>query len=188
MIMIDKNNLALIRQSFASTTLSHKVHEMAVDRKKRKSLTFKIFNVVIISSVLILLVLQASADEIGLLSYIAAGLTVVEIILLIVGLTFNIESEIVAHKNTALKYMSLRERYKLLIGDVISERISIAKTMSLRDEYLREYQNISDLAVQTDNDDYSKAMKKLKLEEDNKNVWSDKQVDSLLPKELRLRK
>jgi hypothetical protein len=27
-------------------------------------------------------------------------------------------------------------------------------------------------------------MERLKLKDDNKNVWSDKQIDSLLPKEL----
>ena len=57
-----------------------------------------------------------------------------------------------------------------------------------RDELLREYQMIADLSLQTSIKDYQKAMKSLKLTEDDENVWSDKQVDSLLPKELRLTK
>lgn len=185
--MIDKNNLALVRQSFASTALSHKVHEMAVVRKERKSKLFKILNIFLVSCVLVLLVLQANTNKSHVYSIAAAGLTALEMVLLITSLAFNVEGEIVAHKNSALKYMSLRERYKVLIGDIISERISAKAATSVRNEYLREYQNISDLAVQTDENDYSKAMSKLKIVEDDKNVWSDKQIDNLLPKELRVK-
>jgi hypothetical protein len=54
-----------------------------------------------------------------------------------------------------------------------------------RDDLLREYQMISELALQTSEDDYHKAMKRLKLVEDGQNAWSDEQINSLLPKELR---
>jgi hypothetical protein len=99
-------------------------------------------------------------------------------------LTFGIEQEVVAHKNSALKYMALRDRYKSFIADIIRGALTKDALARKRDDLLREYQMISDLALQTSEDDYHMAMGRLKLVEDDQNVWSDEQINSLLPLEL----
>jgi hypothetical protein len=182
---IDKTNLALVRQSFANTAFSHKVHEMAAERKGRIALYFKVQNIVLISAALALFILQTMNPTSPIFSYLGAGLTAGEIIAVIVQLSFGMEAAVVAHKNTALKYMSLRDRYKLLLADLLNDNGSSVVRVQKRDELLREYQTVSDLALQSSQKDYHKAFKRLKLKEDKQNVWSDKQIDSLLPKNLR---
>lgn len=182
---IDKKNLAIVRQGFANAAFTHKTHEMAAERKERRSIIFKALNITLITLVLGLLVTQTIIPTNLIFSYIGAGLTGAEIALLIIHLSFNIEPEIVSHKNTALKYMSLRDRYKLLIADILGDAVSANEIVRRRDDLLREYQTISDLALQTNQKDYDNAMSRLKIKEDQQNIWSDKQVDGLLPKELR---
>lgn len=181
-----KENLAAVRHAYANVVFAHKVQEMAVERKEKRIATFKILNVVVIAAVLTIFVSQAFVHSNPILAYIGAGLTVAEIVILISHLTFGVEQEVVAHKNSALKYMSLRDRYKSFIADLMRGALNEDDVVRGRDDLLREYQMISDLSLQTNEHDYSKAMVKLKLIEDDQNVWSDKQIDSLLPKDLRL--
>lgn len=183
-----KENFAVVRQCFANAGFSHKVQEMAAVRKGHQITIFKILNIVLIATVLLLFVIQSVTKTHPMLAYIGAGLTAAEIVLLISHLTFGIEQEVVAHKNSALKYMSLRDRYKSFLADMMQGVLDKNEVVRIRDDLLREYQMVSDLSIQTNDEDYRTAMKKLKLIEDNQNVWSDKQIDSLLPKELRLSK
>ncbi len=184
---VDKRNLAIVRQSFTNAAFTHKTHEMAAERKEHRSIIFKVLNITLITLVLGLLVTQTIIPTNLIFSYIGAGLTGAEIALLIIHLSFNIEPEVVSHKNTALKYMSLRDMYKLLIADILSDAVGTDEIVKRRDNLLREYQTISDLALQTNQKDYNNAMSRLKIKEDRQNIWSDKQIDGLLPKELRSR-
>lgn len=183
-----KENLAVVRQAFASAAFSHKVQQVAAERKKWRITNFKVLNIVLIAAVLFLFVFQSITDTHPVLAYLGAGLTAAEIVLLISHLTFGVEQEVVAHKNSALKYMSLRDRYKTFIADLMPGTLDKNDVARLRDDFLREYQMICELSIQTNDDDYHMAMKKLKLVEDKQNVWSDKQIDSLLPKDLRITK
>lgn len=183
---VDKENLAVVRQAFANAAFSHKVQEMAVERKEGRITKFKALNIGLIGAVLAIFVIQSFVPGNQVLAYIGAGLTAAEIIILLSHLTFGVEQEVVAHKNSALKYMALRDRYKSFIADMMRGALDSMEIARMRDDLLREYQMISDLSIQTNEHDYSRAMTKLKLVEDDQNVWSDKQIDSLLPKELRL--
>lgn len=185
---IDKENLAAVRQCFANAALSHKVQEVAAECKGRRITWFKVLTIVATGAVLGVFAAQLANPDNHALAPIGAGVTIADIILLITHLTFGIEQEVVAHKNSALKYMSLRDRYKSLIADIIRGALSGEELAKKRDDLLHEYQMISDLALQTSEDDYHKAMEKLKLVEDGQNVWSDEQINSLLPKELRVTK
>ena len=185
---IDKENLAMARQAFTNAAFSHKVQEVAAERKEKRIVAFKILNICVIAAVLFLFLLQTIIDSSPVLAYIGAGLTVSEIVLLISQLTFGIEREVMAHKNSALKYMSLRDRYKSFLADMIRGVLGENELTGMRDNLLSEYQMISDLSIQTSDVDYNNAMKKLKLVANDQNVWSDKQIDSLLPKELRIAK
>lgn len=184
---INKSNLALVRQCFMSAAFSHKVQECAAERKEKSASFFKNVNIVIVTSVLALLILQTTSWNRVAFSYIGASLSGIEIVLLIVQLSFNFEREATAHKNSALKYMSIRERYKSLIADIVGSKIDNAEATRRRDELHTEYQLVSDSALQTTDEDYDMAMVKLKITADSKNVWSDRQIDGLLPKALRVK-
>jgi len=182
---VDRENLAAVRQCFANAALSHKVQEVAAERQEKRITWFKSLNIVVVGAVLGLFVAQGIFPDQHILAYIGAGLTVAEIVLMISHLTFGIEQEAVAHKNSALKYMSLRDRYKSFMVDIVQGALTGGELARMRDDLLREYQMVSDLALQTSEDDYHEAMRRMKLVEDGQNVWSEKQINSLLPKELR---
>lgn len=186
---MDTKNLSIIRQSFASTVFTHKVQEISAENQESKVFIVKIMNVLLVSAVLILLVVQLSHPENLIFTYIGTGMTVAEIIFLIIQLSFNFEQRVVAHKNSALKYMGLRDAYRSLITDVMNESISDIEIVTRRDLLQREYQIISDLAPQTDSKEYTEAQRRLNKRgavSGEEFTWSDEEIDWFLPESLRI--
>jgi len=182
---MDKENLAAIRQSFANAALGHKIQEVAASRKNKGANFFKRSEIGVVGLVLILLVIQSQMTDNPIFSYVAAGLTVGEILLLVMRQTYHFDEDVMSHKNAASAYMMLRDKYKSLIADIIRGAISDEEITKQRDMLLNEYQLISRLSLPTEDSDYPKAMERLKLIEDDQNIWSDDQIDHLLPVELR---
>lgn len=188
---MDIKNLSIIRQSFASSVFTHKVQEVASENQEKNVFIIKIVNIVLVSIVLVLLLVQASNPENLIFSYIGAGITVAEIIFLIIQLSFNFEQRVIMHKNSALKYMGLRDAYRSLITDVMNESISVNEMVARRDLLQREYQIISDLAPQTDSKEYTEAQKRLNKRgsvSGEEFTWSDDEIDWFLPETLRIKK
>lgn len=146
---MDIKNLSIIRQAFANTVFTHKVQEVAAQSQEHKAFVVKIVNIVLVSIILVLLFFQATYPTAIFLSYIAAGVTIAEVIFLIIQLYFSFEQRMVLHKNSALKYMGLRDKYRSLVADIMDENIDNASLLSKRDLLQQEYQIISDLAPQT---------------------------------------
>lgn len=187
---MDTKNLSIIRQSFASTVFTHKVQEVAAENQEKNVLIIKIINIVLVSIVLILLLVQASNPQNLIFSYIGAGITVAEIIFLIIQLSFNFEQRVIMHKNSALKYMGLRDAYRTLITDVMNESVPANEIIARRDLLQREYQIISDLAPQTGSKEYTEAQKRLNKRgavSGEEFTWSDEEIDWFLPEGLRLK-
>lgn len=187
---MDIKNLSIIRQSFASIVFTHKVQEIAAENQESKVFIVKIMNVLLVSTVLILLVVQVSHPENLIFTHIGAGITVAEIIFLIIQLSFNFEQRVVAHKNSALKYMGLRDAYRLLITDVMNESIPGTEIVTRRDLLQREYQIISDLAPQTCSKEYTEAQRRLNKRgavSGEEFTWSDEEIDWFLPESLRIK-
>lgn len=187
---MDTNNLSIIRQSFASTVFTHKVQEVAVENQENNVLIIKIINIAFVSIVLILLLIQVAKPENLIFSYIGAGVTIAEIIFLIIQLSFNFEQRVIMHKNSALKYMGLRDAYRLLITDVMNESIPDNEIVTRRNLLQREYQIISDLAPQTGSREYTEAQKRLNKRgavSGEEFTWSDDEIDWFLPEDLRLK-
>jgi hypothetical protein len=187
---MNKENLSIIRQSFASAVFTHKVQEVAAENREKNVFVIKAVNIILVSIVLILLIIQTAKPEVLLLSYIGAGITVAEVIFLIIQLTFSFEQRVVMHKNSALKYMGLRDVYRSLIADVMSGSVSSDQIISRRDLLQREYQIISDLAPQTGSKEYKEAQKRLNKRgevQGEEFTWSDDEIDWFLPENLRLK-
>src|SRR5437588_3469766 len=92
------------------------------------------------------------------------------------------------HKSSALKYMALRDKYLLLITDIMSEKITHQEIVLQRNALQQEYQSICDLAPQTGSKEYSEAQKRLNggAVEGEEFTWSDTEIDRFLTSELRL--
>jgi len=185
--MYDKN-LAILRQSFANSVFTHKIHEVACERNEKNILCIKISNIALISFILITLVLQLIYNNI-IFSYIGISLTIIEIIFLIIQLTFNFEQNAISHKNSALKYMSLRDCYKNLIVDVMEKSIKENKIIQKRNLLQKEYQIISELSPQTNSNDYKITQQRLNkkgIVEGEDFSWSDDEINHFLPEKLRI--
>lgn len=187
---MDTKNLSIIRQCFASAVFTHKVQEVAAERQAKKVFLIKITNIIFVIVVLTMLLLQSYNQQNQLFTYIGAGITVAEIIFLIIQLTFGFEQQVVMHKNSALKYMNLRDNFKLLIVDIMNNDITSESLKVKRDLLQREHQTISDLAPQTGRVDYSQAQLRLNkrgVVSGEDFTWSDEEIDWFLPENLRLK-
>ena len=188
-IEVDIKNLSIVRQTFANTVFTHTVQEVAARHQEKLAFIVKISNIILVSIVLVLLFFQASYPNQILFSYIGAGMTIAEIIFLIIQLSFSFEQRMIMHKNSALKYMGLRDCYRSLITDIMNESVNSEMILARRDLLQREYQVISDLAPQTGQNEYKETQKKLNkrgIVKGEEFTWSDEEIDRFLPEKLRL--
>lgn len=186
---MDEKNLAIVRQSFAQTVFTHQVQETASAEKRKKVFYVKLMNVVFVAVVLVLLILQIRDSQNLLYSYLGAGITIAEVVFLIVQLTFDFENQSLLHKNAALKYMGLRDRYRLLITDIMNEKAPKSELISRRDSLQAEYQSISDLSPATSSKEFDAAqlaLNKKGIVKGEQFTWSDSEIDHFLPETLRL--
>lgn len=188
---MDIKNLSIARQTFANAVFTHKVQEVAAENKCNKVHKIKMTNIIFVGIVLLSLVLQTSFPNKIIFSYIGAGLAIGEVLFLIVQLSFGFEQQMVLHKNSALKYMQLRDKYRLLIADIMNDSLSDIEVRSKRDLLQSEYQVISDLSPQTGKDEYDEAQIRLNRggnAESEQFTWSDEEIDRFLPEELKIKK
>jgi len=186
---MDIKNLSIIRQSFANTVFTHKTQEVAAENQEKNVLKVKITNIILVGIALLLLFLQASNLKNILFSYAATGVIIAEVIFLIIQLSFSFEQRATIHKNSALKYMGLRDSYRSLIADIMNESITTETLIAKRDLLQRNYQIISDLAPQTCSKEYKEAQRRLNkrgVVEGEEFTWSDDEIDRFLPENLRL--
>lgn len=183
---MDKKNLWIIKQQFAQCVFNHKIYEVATERFEKYSLYINIWNIILVSLVLIFLVIQNITNE-QLYFNIASWLTVAEIIYLIIQLQFNFWEKIINYKTTALKYLWLRDEYKNFISDIINKNIDKNEFLLKRDTLQSKYQIINELSFQTNRNDFIETQKRLKTnwKSDEDFTWSDKEINKFLHKELK---
>ncbi|MDP2631760.1 MAG: SLATT domain-containing protein [Candidatus Uhrbacteria bacterium] len=188
---MDIKNLSIIRQTFANAVFTHKVQEVAAENAGRKAMYVKITNIILVGIALSLFILQAYNLHIALFSFLGVGVTIAEVIFLIIQLSFDFEQKKILHKNSALKYMGLRDCYRSLITDIMNESLSQDSLLAGRDALQREYNIISELAPQTGSQEYTETQIRLNKNgkvEGEEFTWSDEEIDRFLPESLRLKK
>ncbi len=184
-------NLSIVRQTFANTVFTQKVQEVACEFQEKNSTVVKIINLFLVLIVLTMLVVQAYNPSNLSYSYLGAGITIIEIIFLITQLNFNFEQKAILHKNSALKFMGLRDEYRSLIADIMNNSYSIKEIIIKRDHLQNKYQTICSFSPQTGRKEYQEAQKRLNkrgVVEGEDFTWSDEEIDRFLPKTLRLGK
>ena len=165
---MDKVNLDNVRQSFANAVYNWKVHEVNAERLNLGAFWVKLFNILLVSLVLILLSLQVVCVDNptlkkyeDVLNYAGVILSALEIIFLIFLLSFGFEERAVHHKRSALSFRCIRERYINLITDIINN-LDSKEITERRDALSREFQTICNLSPQTSRASYITAQKRLK--------------------------
>lgn len=186
---MDTRNFSIVRQSFANAVFSHKVQEVAAENASGWASRVKNANILVTSAAFVMLLLQVGNPTNLIFTYIGTGIAAGEILFLIVQLTFNFEQITVSHKNSALKYMQLRDKYRSLIVDIMNEHCTQDAVIARRDSLQAEYQVISDLAPQTGPKEYVETQKRLNTAGTpgrEQFTWSDAEIDQYLPETIRL--
>lgn len=186
---MDLKNLSIVRQFFANTVFTHKTQEVAAEFLENNALKVKLANLVLTILVFITFILQL-IYRYYFISYLGILLSVVEFMFLIFHLSFKFEEKATIHKNSALKYLNLRNAYTSLITDIMNGHTPVKEIRSKRDDLLREYQILCDLAPQTGRPEYTESQKRLNKRgviEGEDFTWSDEEIDRFLPKELRIK-
>lgn len=180
---MSNRNLLIARQQFAQCVFNHKVHESASERNETCLNRITKFNIAIVSLVLILLIIQLICPRIQLIWYLSTSLTVFEVVFLIIQLSFDYQGKFILHKNSALKYMNLRDEYKNLIVDIYDNKFDDISISNKRDLLQSKYQTIAELSPQTTSQDYKKSQMKLfgKIKSWEEFTWSDNEIDKFLP-------
>lgn len=183
---MDKNNASIIRQQFAQCVFAHKILEKATDRAEGANGKIKYANVVILAFVVIFIILPIKFPEYTLLNNVAISITIFEILFVYMQKEFSFEDRAREYKKFALKFLELRDKYRNFIVDIANE-LGKEEISIKRDLLQEQYQIISSLSPQTNDDDYKEAQFVLlgNNNSDEEFTWSDEEIDRFLPKELR---
>ena len=100
--------------------------------------------------------------------------------------TYNLKESRDSHKASALEFLELKNETICVLSDIRLERIDLEEATNKRDEILTKYHDICKRSLNTCDRAVKKASKALKIQEDN--TFSDKEINSYLPIELRKEK
>jgi hypothetical protein len=181
---MDKINLTVIRETFGKVIYTHKTYEKAADICISNSKWIKRMNVFLLaltSGSALGSILKGHAFLIS-----TSILATLSLFFVVYQLSFNFDELGQRYKITAKKLWLIREKYQNLIADLINEKYNSNEVTEKRDLLLSELNEILENAPPTDNKAYSKARKALKIDEEM--TFSGKEIDNLLPEELRMEK
>ena len=184
---MDKRNLAAIRQTFGCVVYTHKIHEVCAENETKKNLKISITNIVIVWLTLATLIIYLLNKEVIIWNYLGISLTVIEIIFLIIQLTFNFWDKSSQHKKTALSLLHIRDEYIWLIADIINETINGDQIIAKRELLQSKLNVIYNFALPTSRKAYQEAQKRLNpigIVDWEDFTFTDKEIDRFLPKEL----
>ena len=187
---MDTKNLAVIRHSFAQAVFNHKIQEVIAESFRKKSKVIKISNIILVALCLVFIVVSLSRKE-EIWMYLSISISIVDIIFLVIQLFFSFDKNENFHSNSANKFLNLRDRYKILIADVMSNDIDIKNLRKVRDELQNQYSNICEISPKIEvANHYITAQKKLGIGKNRGEefTWSDEEIDRFLPEDLRLKK
>lgn len=114
------NNLSIVRQQFAQCVFNHKIHEKACDRLEKRQDWIKRINILDLFLVLVFLILQIKYPDDNIFGAISIAFTVFEILFLFFQKEFSFDTRAQEHKRIALQFLSLRDKYKNFIVDVMN--------------------------------------------------------------------
>lgn len=187
-IAMDKNSLAVVRQQFAQTVFTHKIQEIAADRKYKYAKWFGFGQLILTIVVIAILAAQAMGYNNNFVNIVGIVSAAVDTAFLIIDLTYGFEKQAANHKSYALKYLDLRIKYQSLIADIASTKGRSKANDARRDALDDAYQMLTD-TPQTTRGDYVKTQKALNTfgaKGGEQFTWADKEIDQFLPSQLRL--
>lgn len=178
--------LAQVREAYGRAAYTHKTHEKQADlsfQSHRWQQRLLIALTVISSGTFLASLLGLFLSESGA----ALGTSFIALLVSAINLgtkTFKYGEETQKHRNVAAKVWNLRESYQSLIVDLQSSAITVDEARVRRDSLQQEAFEIYGDAPRTTSKAYAKAQEALQENEDL--TFSQREIDLLLPAELRV--
>ncbi len=184
----EKILLSQIRECFGRVAYSHKTHEKQADIFIFRNNLFKWIQIclsVVTTGTLFPTLLEICPEAKFWLTLISAILVTILAGINLYLKNFNYDSKAQQHHDTAVQLWNIRESYLSLITDLTIDTFTdVDQIRKNRDILQKQLSDIYKNAPRTTEKAYLKAQKALKLNEDL--TFSSKEIDMLLPTELRL--
>ncbi|WP_326950927.1 SLATT domain-containing protein [Amycolatopsis sp. NBC_01307] len=180
--------LAQVREAYGRAAYTHKTHEKQADlssQNHRWQQRILIALTVVSSGTFLASLLGLFVDK----SWAGLGTSFIALLVSAINIgtkTFKYGEETQRHRDVASKIWNLRESYQSLIVDLQSATITVDEARARRDRLQQEALDIYGDAPRTTPKAYAKAQSALKENEDL--TFSTREVDLLLPMELRIMK
>lgn len=186
---MDLINLSAVRQNFGNVVYTYKIHEYCSEQEINKKRNYNILNLIIVFFILVSLLLGAYSSCSKICTFLSAGLSVIEITILISFLMSNPENKSLRHKKSALELIYIRERYISLMADIFNSAISPEEIRSRRDLLINECKKIYENSPETNHAAFKEIQKRLNPKgavDGEEFTFTDDEIDRFLPEKLRL--
>ncbi len=181
------HNLPVARQQFTQSVFNHKIQEVGREYALKWSFRYKWFNIALsVVLTLILLCLQFWFKNNDFISTMGVILTVFQLTFFIITLQFNFDEKTNRHRESANLFRELRDSYLILISNVKNNpKGDFNSELSRLNE---KYSFVANSAPETNAKAYIETQKRLgtvSLPNSGQYSWSDTEIDSFLPSELK---
>jgi hypothetical protein len=175
--------ISTIRELYGRVVWTHKTHEKDREIYANRAFRDKKINAILISTTTVVLVLGLALGEpvattVGTISAFLSTLFAVY------RLSFSPEDDASLHRQAAKALLKERERLLLLITYAMSSDADIQEIRKRHEATAERITEIYSMTPDTSSEAYNKASRSLNVGEEL--TFSDKELDRLLPAELRL--
>lgn len=174
--------LAMIREAYGRLVYTHKTHEKERERLSSFATAAKWANIVLSALTFGGVTIVLGTDQLGwkiatvALAVASAGFAVFQ-------LSFDPARSAEAHRTAAKRFLELRNRYELLMTDIISDAVPQDEVLRRRDRLSDETNEAYRTAPDTSPAAYKRAQKALGV--DDEMSFSEGEIDRFLPGPLR---
>jgi len=180
----ERNRLiSTIRQIYGGVVWTHKTHEKDREIYSRNEWIAKWINVVLITSTTVSLVVSIFVEE-NIAIFLSTLLGAVSTAFAVYRLSFSPEKDAQLHREAAKALLSERDRLVFLIEKVNSSNADLDQIRKELERIRNKVGNIYHIAPDTSSKAYQKATQALNSDEEL--TFSIKEIDNLLPQELRI--
>lgn len=172
----------VVRDSYGGVVWSHKIQEKQSDIYAGYFKLMEKINIVAVSLTSVGIIAMIITDSFWA-ELISALVSFATVYITAYYKSFDLPKLIIAHKSTANKLISVRDRYKILLTEIKLQSDSVENLLRKYDELLEETNVIYHEAPSTTDKAVKKASKALKVKQDN--TYSTEEIDLFLPHSLR---
>lgn len=174
-----------VRNTFCSVVWSHKIQEKQVDIYSTQYKWLEILNILAASLTSVGIVSLIFTDELWI-KLVSALISFVSIFASSFSKSFDLSTKATAHKSCANKLLSIRNKFQILLLKINLEQETIDILIRKYEEEVLKLNEIYSTAPNTSDNAVKKASKALKIKGDN--TFTNEEIDSFLPEELRRNK